>query len=142
MRRDRGFTLLEVVVAFAIASLALGIMFKAAIGGLSAVGTAGRYEEAVSRAKSHLAAVGRDSKLTAGETQGDDGGGYHWRIRIVQIAGITASGSSPTAFVQASFRQPTLYSAEVGISWTDAGRTREVLLQTQRIGGPDQGNDG
>jgi general secretion pathway protein I len=142
MRRDRGFTLLEVVIAFAIAALALAVMFKAAIGGLVAVGTAGRYEEAVSRAKSHLAAVGRDGALTAGETQGDDGGGYHWRIRIVQLAAITPSGNSPTAFVQASFRQPTLYSAEVGISWTDSGRVREVLLQTQRIGAPDQGNNG
>jgi general secretion pathway protein I len=142
MRRDRGFTLLEVVIAFAIAALALGVMFKAAIGGMSAVGTAGRYEEAISRAKSHLAAVGRDGPLSAGETQGDDGSAYRWRIRIVQVAAITQNTNPLTPFAQASFRKPTLYSVEVGISWSESGRSREVLLQTQRIGAPAGDTDG
>jgi general secretion pathway protein I len=142
MRRDQGFTLLEVVIAFIIAALALGVMFKAAIGGMTAVSTAGRYEEAISRAKSHLAAVGRDGPLSGGETQGDDGSGYRWRIRVVQVAAITAKNNQLTPFAQASFRKPTLYSVEVGISWTESGRSREILLQTQRIGAPDGGSDG
>jgi|SRR5580658_432568 general secretion pathway protein I len=142
MRHERGFTLLEVVIAFAIAALALGIMFKAAIGGMLVVNTAGRYEEAVSRAKSHLAAVGRDFPLTGSVTEGDDGGGFHWRIRTIQVATVNPVENSPTGFAQASFRKPTLYSVEVGISWTESGRTREVLLQTQRIGAPDTGGDG
>ena len=56
-----GFTLLEVVVALAIAALALVGLFQAGSGGLFAVDTAARAEEAVQRAQSHLAAVGRDS---------------------------------------------------------------------------------
>ena len=83
MRSERGFTLLEVVVAFAIAALALSVLFRAATGGMTAVATAGRYEEAVSRAKSHLAAIGHEGAITEGETEGDDGSGFHWRIRIV-----------------------------------------------------------
>src|SRR6266446_5415666 len=56
-----GFTLLEVVVALAIAGLALVGLFRAGSGGLLAVDTAARAEEAVQRAQSHLAAVGRDA---------------------------------------------------------------------------------
>ena len=140
--RERGFTLLEVIVAFAIAALALGIMYKAATGGLFAVATAGRYEEAVSRAKSHLAALGRDGPLTASTAEGDDGGDFHWRIRIVPIANINPAPGTQNPFAPVLFRKPVLYSVEVAISWTETGRPREVLLQSQRIGTPDVSGDG
>src|SRR6266403_4847577 len=77
-----GFTLLEVVVALAIAGLALVGFFRAGSGGLFAVDTAARAEEAVQRAQSHLAAVGRDASMTEGELTGEDGGGYRWRLRV------------------------------------------------------------
>src|ERR1700740_74712 len=80
--RNHGFTLLEVVVALAIASLALVGMFRAGSGGLFAVDTAARAEEAVQRAQSHLAAIGRDASLVEGDFNGDDGGGYHWTLRV------------------------------------------------------------
>src|SRR5260370_8634413 len=79
--RDNGFTLLEVVVALAIAALALVGLFRAGSGGLFAVDTAARAEEAVQRAQSHLAAVGRDAALVEGALTGDDGGGYRWALR-------------------------------------------------------------
>src|SRR5260370_38054486 len=79
--QDSGFTLLEVVVALAIAALAIVGLFQAASGGLLAVNTAGRVEEAVQRAQSHLAAVGRRAALIQGEFTGDDGGGDSLRVR-------------------------------------------------------------
>src|SRR5436305_8251596 len=79
---NRGFTLLEVVVALAIAGLALVGMFRAGSGGLFAVDTAARAEEAVQRAQSHLAAVGHDAALVEGEFTGDDGGGFRWTLRV------------------------------------------------------------
>jgi len=143
MRSERGFTLLEAIVAFAIAALALSVLFRAATGGMTAVATAGRYEEAVSRAKSHLAAIGHDGPLSETETEGDDGGGYHWRIHIVPLASAAPAANGPQpAFLQAPGRKPTLFSVEVGISWSDGGRSREFLLQTQRLGadsGPGNG---
>src|ERR1700751_3340361 len=80
-----GFTLLEVVVALAIAGLALVGLFRAGRGGLFAVDTAARAEEAVQRAQSHLAAVGRDATLVTGEFTGDDGGGYRWALHVAPL---------------------------------------------------------
>src|SRR6266480_747260 len=94
--RDSGFTLLEVVVALAIAALAIVGLFHAAGGGLLAVNTAGRVEEAVQRAQSHLAAIGRSAALIQGEFTDDDGGGYHWRLRVQPVATrqVPADGNS------------------------------------------------
>src|SRR5439155_467488 len=85
--QDSGFTLLEVVVALVITALAIVGLFQAASGGLLAVSTAGRVEEAIQRAQSHLAAVGRSAALIQGEFTDDDGGGYHWRLRVAQAPG-------------------------------------------------------
>jgi general secretion pathway protein I len=128
-RRGAGFTLLEVVVALAIAGLALVGLFQAGSTGLLATDTAARAEEAVERAQSHLAAVGRDAALTVGQFTDDDGGGYRWRLGVAPLATRQVPGPDGV-----SASKITLYAVEVGISWRDAGHTRSVVLKTLRLG--------
>lgn len=127
--RSDGFTLLEVVVALAIAGLALVGLFRAGTGGLFAVDTAARVEEAVQRAQSHLAAVGRNAALTEGEFTGDDGGGYRWALRIRPVARQQATNQDnvPSAAM-------TLFEVEVAISWPGRAGDRAVTLKTLRLG--------
>ena len=130
-----GFTLLEVVVAVAIAGLALVGMFQAGSGGLFAVDTAARAEEAVQRAQSHLAAIGRDAALIEGDSSGDDGGGYRWHLQVqpaAQRQGVAADGVTP--------QNTTLFSVRVSISWQSRGHERAVTLQTLRLGGGSTGS--
>lgn len=115
-----GFTLLEVIVAFAIAALALVGLVQAGSGGLFAVDTASRVNRAVERAQSHLAAFGRSGIVTAGVATGIDPDGYRWELRAEPIAG----GGSPIA----------LYDVRVTISWRNGRRDRSVMLETRRIG--------
>jgi general secretion pathway protein I len=124
-----GFTLLEVVVALAIAGLALVALFQAGSTGLFAVDTSTRAEEAVERAQSHLAAVGRGVALAAGQFTGDDGGGYHWRLSVAPMA--TRQVPAPDGI---STTTMTLYNVAVEISWRDLGRERAVVLKTLRLG--------
>jgi general secretion pathway protein I len=128
-RRGRGFTLLEVVVALAIAGLALVALFEAGSTGLFAADTSARAEEAVERAQSHLAAVGRDAALSAGQFTGDDGGGFHWRLSVQPLSSRQAPGPDGV-----SMTATTLYAVEVEISWRDEGRSRAVVLKTLRLG--------
>jgi general secretion pathway protein I len=130
MRAERGFTLLEVLIAFTITALALGLLFRAASGGLLSVETAGKYEEAVSRARSHMAAIGGDTVLAPGDSNGDDGGGYHWHLQITQEARGQAASNGPVAGAP----PPVLYAVVVSISWRDAGKDREFVLRSERMG--------
>lgn len=124
-----GFTLLEVVVALAIAAVALVGLFQAGSGGMFAVDTAARAQEAVQRAQSHLAAVGRDAALVQGDFTDDDGGGYRWQLRVRPVATHQALAPGGNAAIPA-----TLYDVEVAISWPGRSGDRSVVLKTLRLG--------
>lgn len=128
---DGGFTLLEVLVAFVIAAAALGLLFDAAGDGISAVSRAGLTEEAVSRAKSHLAALGRDVSLADGTFEGNDGAGFHWRIGITPVA--TATPTNTLSAGGPRQKPLTLYTVEVSVSWREGGRDHEVVLRSERL---------
>jgi general secretion pathway protein I len=126
--RQRGFTLIEVMVAFIIAALALSLLFQTASTSGTAAHQAGYYEEAVSRAKSHMAMVGRDADVAPGEREGDDGGGFRWRVKV------TRSAAAQPPQDAAPQNRLVLYDVEVSVSWVDSGRARSVVLHTQRLG--------
>ena len=113
---DGGFTLIEVLVAFVIATVALSVMVNAAVDGLRGATMAGRYQEAVARAQSHLAAVG-DSPV-ASDRQGDEGAGYHWHVRI-----------APVSTIPFGQGEATLLAISVAISWNG----RSVELDSERL---------
>ena len=135
--RARGFTLLEVIVALAIAALALVGLFRAGSDGIFETDTAARTEEAIERAQSHLAAFGRTGALVPGELEGEDGGGYHWRLRESVIAQQPAGSQSAGLFGNRgeAGRLLTLYDIEVTISWQEGRRHQFVVLDTRRLTG-------
>jgi general secretion pathway protein I len=124
---ENGFLLLEVLVAFVIAALALAVLFQGAVTGLRTTDIASRYEQAVARARSHLAAMeGRASRLVPGVTTGDDGSGFRWEVHTTPVAALAISG--PPA------ERVLLYRISVTESWsTDDGARRKVQLTTARI---------
>ncbi len=123
-----GFTLLEVLVAFVIAALALGVLFQGAIEGLAAVHLADRTNEAVNRARSHMAAVGHGIPLRTQTQQGDDGGGFSWSlsIRPLESAPMLQGGDA-----QHPARE-TLFEVRVTESWDGPEGNRGTTLTTRR----------
>jgi general secretion pathway protein I len=134
VRDDAGFVLLEVVVAFAIAALALGVLYQAALAGLHATRTAARYEQALSRARSRLVIAEHGNPLIAGDMQGDDGGGFHWRLHVTPIDTTAVRPFDPVGLRHEPDFQLTLYAVSVWVSWDDFGTGRSVRLDTQQIG--------
>jgi general secretion pathway protein I len=123
--RQAGFTLLEVMVAFIIAAFALAALYRGALGGLLSAHVATQYEEAISRAESRMATLGRGSELTPGEQSGADGGGFSFRTRVSAIAALPWPPGEAV---------PTLYAVRVVIAWGEGAAARMVQLDSQRVG--------
>ncbi|MBB5372211.1 type IV pilus modification PilV family protein [Acidocella aromatica] len=114
MRRDSGFTLLEVMVAFVIAALASLVLYQVAFNASAQALTAAHYQEALVRAQSRLAALGPLTQLQPGRSAGDDGGGFSWEMSIIP---------------EQSNGQITLYAVRL----TERFGTRAVTLTTERV---------
>ena len=125
---EGGFTLLEVLVAFLIAALALGALSQGAAGGLQSARVSGHYQEALSRARSRLAAL---ETPEPGETSGDDGGGFSWQVRVTPLA---TAGRAREGVDAMRPGRAVLLGVTVRIAWRIAGGAREVVLETERVG--------
>jgi general secretion pathway protein I len=131
---QRGFTLLEALIALVIASLALGVLFNAGLTGLLATQAASQDEQAIARARSHLTLAVNASPLKAGDWQGDDGGGFAWHLRVTPIVNTTVRPAYAVTPRGSATFPLTLYAVTVWIGWADRGNRREVKLDTEQIG--------
>lgn len=77
---DDGFTLVEVLVAFAILAMTLTLAFRSFGSGARGVNAADRQALAVAIAQSRLAAAGVETPLEEGTVTGTHEGGLHWRL--------------------------------------------------------------
>jgi general secretion pathway protein I len=135
--RERGFTLLEVLVAFSIAAVALAVMFSAVLGGMRAQRVAAHLEQATTLAQSRLAAAtaALDARVvTGGDQEGDDGGGFHWLVRIAPQASVMMPRADQESGTRAE--QATLYAIGVTVSWRGDGGRRAVHLDAARLETP------
>lgn len=126
----QGFTLLEVLVAFMILALALGVAFEIFATGLRA----GRGAEALTRAvliaESRLARVGVETALAPGESAGEIDDGTRWRVDIREQPpeeGAEGDGRLKTPGL------PVLLDIVVTVSWRDAGGEQSFSLATSRL---------
>ena len=131
MRSERGFMLLEVLVAFAIAALALALLYRGGIEGLNGTRLAERTDEAVARARSHVAALCHGAKLVPGTQSGNDGSGFAWRTEVSRTESATiprGSDDDPKPPLQAA-----LFAVRASISWPGTIRPHTVTLATDCI---------
>ena len=124
LNSERGFTLIEVLVALAIAALGLVAIFEAGGAGLRGVDLAGHYVAATREAEARLAQVGIEIPLGEREVGGTDGG-LRWLIRMKPE--LTRAGQDGRRAGVA------LYAVETVVTWPGAG-ARAVRLSTFRLG--------
>jgi general secretion pathway protein I len=123
-RDQGGFSLLEVIVAFAILSLTLGVLMQIFSRSMTTTSISGDYSRAATLAEARLNAVGLEIPLEPGQVSGEPEEGMQWQIFIDLYDLAAVSWEAPL--------QPYLVTAVV--SWDTAEGTREVSLSTLRLG--------
>jgi general secretion pathway protein I len=123
--RERGFTLLEVVVAFTVAALVVAAAFQVFGTAFGGSARAERQTLALLTAESKLAEVGHTLPLAAGTRNGDAPGDLAWTVRIV---------AEPEAREADGSRGPVrTYAVTVTVRW-GARDAEAVTLNTLRLG--------
>jgi general secretion pathway protein I len=129
-RKIRGFTLIEVMVALAIALIALEVLFGGVSGSLRTAHDTAAWERAISRAESHLAAT-TDPARVLGLREGDDGDGYRWRT---QISLLGSAPAPPGGRVGQWSHGTGLYGISVTVFWRDGRAERHFVLNGAELG--------
>lgn len=132
-RSEAGFLLLDVLVAFLIAALALAVLVRGVAESSEAVHAALAAQQAVVRARSHLAAL-EAGGLVPGQREGDDGGGFTWHTRVIPLATAAALNGRGAQFLNTQLPRQTLYGVTITIEWRAAGKARQFVLQSERLG--------
>lgn len=121
-----GFSLVEVLVAFAILTLALGVLLPLFSNGLRSLSISEQYTRAAILAESRLAAIGRETPLEEGEEDGDFEQGYQWHTAVTPYEFVGDSeGTSP--LVQA-------FMTTVDVYWQDGDKVRSMSLNSLKLG--------
>ena len=118
---SKGFTLVEVLVAFTILALTLVVLLQLFGGGLRAVSASERHLMATMLARSVLAGIGTETPILAGEATDDIGDGYRWTMRIAQ--------SRTIASIKEGNQLHVPYEVQVEISWNDRPVTTLTTLR-------------
>lgn len=117
-RQFAGFSLLEMMVAISILALALAALYQAASGATRNVRTDEKYAYSVELARS-LLAENAMVPVSGVSARGETAGGFQWRV-----------DTNPVELPRTSLPVGSLHEIEVGVSWLDGSKRREVVLNS------------
>ena len=124
--KNKGFSLLEMIIAMVILSLSLGTLYQAVAGASKIIRVDEKYAYAHGIAQSLLAeyAVVSDTGLSiAGETDG----GFRWQVNAQAV-----EGENPKQLEQGALQQ-----IEISVLWGDEAKERGINLTSVVAGHPE-----
>lgn len=137
MKHQRGYSLLEVIVAFALLALALTLLLGSLSGASRQVHTADLRTRAVLHAQSLLALTGVDAPLQEGRQQGQwEDGRYRWELQVAPF--VEPRSSSVPASAASSATGPQLVELSLQVRWGE-GEAEQLRWRTLRLLPPTQG---
>ena len=130
--RQRGFSLLEILVAFSILALALGVLMQIFSGSLRNADVTRDQAQGVALAQSLLASAGVETTLVPGESTGVLDDKFRWLLRVSPFV------QEPRPGETAAVRTPVpldLWEVAVRVAWGGDSRVpeRALTLTTLRV---------
>ena len=119
---QRGFSLLEILIAFSILAVSLGILLKIFSTGITTAQVADNYTMAAQIANNLMAKTGVETPLKISEELGVENNFYHWRVRVNSQTFV-----SPELDLRAL--PVELFNINVLVWWGDDEKTDDRVLE-------------
>ena len=125
--KQQGFSLLEVLVAFVVMGLVVGVLLQLFGSSMRGVALSDEYSFAVQVAESRMAAIGNEIEVEEGSVSGEEkGSGYRWEILMEALEPDEKMEKVPLPL--------QLYRVEVIVTWKSGDKPREFHLSSLRFG--------
>lgn len=143
MNRSRGFTLLEVMLAFVILAAAMGLLVGMLSRGLGQVVQSQGETEATLHAQSLLEDIGVLEPIAAGAREGElDRGRYRYRLEITEVADPAPAAETALAgglagnIETTTVNAPVFYRIGLLVSWGEGKPAQRLQFTTLRARAP------
>jgi general secretion pathway protein I len=123
----RGFTLLELLLAFVVFALSFATVLEIMSGSMRNTVRARQYTEAALTAQSVMDQVGLEIPLQAGFSAAGETGDYRWDIELFDYAD---SGENPFSVELAELTGIQLLEVELLVSWGEPPREQSSRFST------------
>ena len=130
-RRSRGFTLLEVMLAFVIFALSFATVLEIMAGSMRSVGRASDDTEVALLAQSLMDSVGTEVPIEEGQYSGTGMDRYNWKMDI-SLYDASADDTGEVGIDQelADMSGIELYRVDLDIDWDNGRRERSLHFST------------
>ena len=126
---SRGFTLLELLLAFVVFALSFATVLEILSGSMRNTVRARHYTEVALTAQSIMDQVGLEIPLAAGITADGQSGDYHWSVQIYDYAD---TGENPHSVQLSDLTGIKLLQVDLDVSWGEPPRGQSSQFGTIR----------